>query len=211
MPITPKGSEGSVMFGLSNVYIASVTESRDADTGEITTTYGDPKAWPGAVHMTLNTKATSTDSYADNGVWYTTNTNPGYDGSYESMHVPEWAATDLLGRVADDNGAILECSEDRPKYFALMFETQTDTYPTRYVYYKCILSNPSGDWETTSDSTTPKTATANIRVMPRADVTEINGMNMHAIGAVVSATTDATAYDDFYEAVYEPTFTPPSP
>lgn len=211
MPITPKGSEGSVMFGLSNVYIASVTESRDADTGEITTTYGDPVAWPGAVHMTLNTKATSADSYADNGVWYTTNTNPGYDGTYESMHVPEWAATDLLGRVADDNGAILECSEDRPKYFALMFETQTDTYPTRYVYYKCILSNPSGDWETTTDSTNPKTATANIRVMPRADVTEIDGKNMHAIGAVVSATTDATAYDDFYEAVYEPTFTPPSP
>lgn len=204
MAITPKGTEGSVMFGLSNVYIASVTEARDALTGEITTTYGTPKAWPGAVHMTLNTKATSEDSYADNGVWYTTMTNPGYDGTYESMHVPDWAATDLLGRYADDNGAIIENSEDRPQYFALMFETQTDTVPTRYVYYKCMLTNPSGDWETTTDSTTPKTATATLRVMPRGDVDEVNGKNLHAIGACISATTDGTAYDGFYSAVYTP-------
>lgn len=204
MAITPKGAEGSIMFGLSNVYIASVTEARDALTGEVTTTYGEPKAWPGAVHMTLNTKATSADSYADNGVWYTTMSNPGYDGSYESMHVPEWAATELLGRLKDNNGAIIECSEDRPLYFALMFETDTDTVPTRYVFYKCMLTNPSGDWETKTDSTTPKTATANIRVMPRADVDVVGGLNKHAIGTTVSATTDATAYDDFYEAVYAP-------
>lgn len=204
MAITPKGDEGTVMFGLSNVYIASVTETRDPDTGVISTTYGTPKAWPGAVHMTLNTKATSEDSYADNGVWYVSMTNPGYDGTYESMHVPDWAATDLLGRYADDNGAIIESAEDRPTYFALMFETDTDTVPTRYVYYKCMLTNPSGDWETKTDSTTPKTATANLRVMPRADVDTVDGLNKHAIGAVVSATTDGTAYDGFYSAVYEP-------
>ena len=138
-------------------------------------------------------------------MWYVSNTNPGYDGTYESMHVPDWASTDLLGRYADDNGAIIESSEDRPNYFALMFETDTDTVPTRYVYYKCILSNPSGDWETKTDSTTPKTATANIRVMPRADVDTVSGLSKHAIGAVVSATTDGTAYDGFYSAVYEPT------
>lgn len=207
MAITPKGDEGTVMFGLSNVYIASVTETRDPDTGVISTTYGTPKAWPGAVHMTLNTKASSEDSYADNGVWYVSMTNPGYDGTYESMHVPDWAATDLLGRYADDNGAIIESAEDRPTYFALMFETDTDTVPIRYVYYKCMLTNPSGDWETKTDSTTPKTATANLRVMPRADVDEVGGVNKHAIGAVVSATTDGTAYDGFYSAVYEPTNT----
>lgn len=204
MAITPKGDEGTVMFGLSNVHIASVTETRDPDTGVISTTYGTPKAWPGAVHMTLNTKASSEDSYADNGVWYVSMTNPGYDGTYESMHVPDWAATDLLGRYADDNGAIIESAEDRPTYFALMFETDTDTVPTRYVYYKCMLTNPSGDWETKTDSTTPKTATANLRVMPRADVDTVDGLNKHAIGAVVSATTDGTAYDGFYSAVYEP-------
>lgn len=204
MAITPKGTEGTVQFGLCNVYVASVTETRDPVTGVISTTYGTPKSWPGAVHMTLNTKATSEDSYADNGVWYVSNTNPGYDGTYESMHVPDWASTDLLGRYADDNGAIIESTEDRPAYFALMFETDTDTVPTRYVYYKCILSNPSGDWETKTDSTTPKTATANIRVMPRADVDTVSGLSKHAIGAVVSATTDGTAYNGFYSAVYEP-------
>ena len=207
MAITPKGTEGTVQFGLCNVYVASVTETRDPDTGVISTSYGSPRQWAGAVHMTLSTKASAEDSYADNGVWYVSMSNPGYDGTYESMHVPDWAATDLLGRYADDNGAIIESSEDRPKYFALMFETDTDTVPTRYVYYKCILTNPSGDWETKTDSTTPKTATANIRIMPRADVETVDGLTKHAIGAVVSATTDGTAYDGFYSAVYEPTNT----
>lgn len=204
MAITPKGTESTVQFGLKNVYIASVTESRDALTGVITTTYGTPKAWPGAVHMTLNTKASATDSYADDGVWYVAISNPGYDGTYESMHVPDWAATDLLGRYADTNGAIIENAEDRPAYFALMFETDTDTVPTRYVYYKCMLTNPSGDWETKQDTTTPKTATANIKVMPRADVDTVGGVAKRAIGACVSATTDGTTYDGFYSAVYEP-------
>lgn len=206
MAITPKGTEGTVQFGLKNVYVASVTEAVNALTGELETTYGTPKAWPGAVHMTLNTKATSNDSYADDGIWYVSISNPGYDGTYESMHVPDYAATDLLGRYADNNGAIIESSEDRPKYFALMFETDTDTVPTRYVYYKCILTNPSGDWETKTDSTTPKTATANIRIMPRCDKDQVTtGVYKHAIGACVSATTDGTAYDSFYTTVYEPT------
>ena len=204
MAITPKGSEGKVQFGLCNVYIASVTETLNTSTGKLETSYGTPKAWAGAVHMQLNTKAQITDSYADNGVWYTTANNPGYDGSYESMHIPEWAATDLLGRYLDANGAIIETDGDKPKYFALMFETDTDTYPTRYVYYKCMLSNPSGDWETKTDSTTPKTATANIRIMPRADEETVDGMVKHAIGACLPATADSTAYDGFFTQVYEP-------
>ena len=204
MPITPKSTEGTVFFGLSNVHIASVTETRDPNTGAITTTYGTPKAWPGAVHMTLNTKAQTADSYADNGVWYTTSSNPGYDGTYESMGVPDWALEELLGRIKDDNGAIFESAEDRAKPFALMFEVETDTVPCRYVYHKCMLSNPSGDWETTTDTTTPKTATANVRVMPRADVTVKDGKNYHIIGGYVDGTVDATAYDDFFNAVYVP-------
>lgn len=199
-----KGNEGTVMFGLCNVHVALLTETRDPVTGEITTSYGNPKKWEGAVHMTLTTKATSSDTYADNGVWYVSANNPGYDGSYESMGVPDWALTDLLGRLKDDNGAIFESVEDRAKPFALMFETDTDTYPIKYVYYKCQLSNPSGDWETKTDSTNPKTATANLRVMPRAEAVTIDGEERHIIGAMVDATVDATAYDAFYNAVYQP-------
>ena len=49
MAITPKGTEGTVQFGLCNVYVASVTETRDPVTGVISTTYGTPKAWPGEI------------------------------------------------------------------------------------------------------------------------------------------------------------------
>ena len=56
----------------------------------------------------------------------------------------------------------------------------------------------------TTDSTTPKTATANLRVMPRGDVDTKDGKNYHIIGGYVDGTVDATAYDDFYNAVYVP-------
>ena len=207
MAITPKGTEGSVDFGLCNVMIASVTETVNTTTGKLETSYGTPKAWAGAVHMTLNTKGSITDTYADNGVWYTAVSNPGYDGSYECMHVLEWVATDLLGRNLDNNGAIIESTEDRPKYFALMFETDTDTEPTRYVFYKCMIQPINGDWETKTDATNPKSHTATIKIMPRADEDTINSKKVHAIGATLSATADGTAYDGFFSQVYEPTTT----
>lgn len=205
MPITPKGAEGTVQFGLSNVYIASVTETRDPITGAITTAYGTPKAWPGAVKMTLNSKATLTDTYADNGIYFTVESNPGYDGTFESMKVPEWAAAELLGRTVDDNGMLIETSEDRGNYFALLFEVDGDTFPTRFVYYKCKLSQPSGDWETTNESgATPKTASATLKILPRGDIDVIDGINRHAIAGTCSPTADATAYDGFFSAVLEP-------
>lgn len=205
MAITPKGAEGKVQFGLSNVYIAKVTETQDAQTGVITTSYNTPVKWNGAVHLTLNTKSTANDTYADNGIYYTTENNPGYDGTYESMKVPEWAAVELLGHVKDTNGVMIESQEDRGDYFALLFEVDGDTYPTRYVYYKCKLTQPNGDWETTGETTEPKTASATIKIMPRADVDVIGGRNRHAICGTCSATADATAYDAFFSAVYEPT------
>lgn len=204
MAITPKGSEGTVEFGLCNVHYALVTETRDADTGVVTSSYGTVKAWPGAIKMTLTNKGSSNDSYADNGVWYTSISNPGYDGSYENFHVPEAVLVDLLGRVVDNDGAIIEFSEGRPALFALMFEIDTDTVPTRYVYYKCQLSNINIEGETKTDSTTPKSGTASIRIMPRADADTVGGLDWHAIGKTCTATTDATAYDAFYDAVSEP-------
>lgn len=207
MPITPKGAEGTVEYGLSNVYIASVTETKDPVTGVITTTYGTPKAWPGAVTLNITPKSGSSDVYADNRVWYTTQAASGADGTFESMHVPEWAEVDLLGRTVDSNGGIVETDADRAPYFAMLFEIETDTVPTRYVYYKCQLSQPAGAWETTNENGgDPKKATANIKIIPRADVDEKDGKNVHVLKTKYTATADATAYDGFYTAVVEPNF-----
>ena len=206
MAITPKGSEGTVEFGLCNVHYATVTETPDPQTGVISTTYGTIKSWAGAIKMTLNNKGSSNDSFADNGVWYTTISNPGYDGSFENFHVPQAVLTDLMGRVIDDDGAIVEFTEGRPAMFALMFEVDTDTVPTRYIYYKCQLSNINVEAETKTDSTTPKSNTASIRIMPRAEEDTVSGKKMHAIGKVCTATTDGTAYDAFFTTVQEPKF-----
>lgn len=43
-----------VLYGLSNVHYAKLTETTDPITGVITTTFGQIKAWPGAVNLTLD-------------------------------------------------------------------------------------------------------------------------------------------------------------
>lgn len=90
-----------------------------------------------------------------------------------------------------------------------MFEINTDKNPNRYVFYKVSLSqrpevtsstvDVSGDLEV-------KTETLSFKAMPQASETEINGIKSHLVKALTSQNTDATAYNNFYQAVYVPTF-----
>lgn len=47
-------AESKVMYGLSNVHYALLTETTDPETGAVVSTYGEVKAWPGAVDLTLD-------------------------------------------------------------------------------------------------------------------------------------------------------------
>lgn len=43
-----------VLYGLSNVHYAKLTEVTDPDTGVVSTQYGEIKQWPGAVNLQLD-------------------------------------------------------------------------------------------------------------------------------------------------------------
>lgn len=59
-------AESKVMYGLSNVHYALLTETTDPETGAIVSTYGDVKAWPGAVNITLDPQGNPVTFSADN-------------------------------------------------------------------------------------------------------------------------------------------------
>ena len=81
--------KAKVMYGLSNVHYAMLTETTDPITGEIVSTYGQVKAWPGAVNITLDPSGNPVIFSADNTAYYTLINNQGYEGSFETALIPE--------------------------------------------------------------------------------------------------------------------------
>ena len=201
-------NDAKVFYGLSNVYYALATESTVG--GVTTTTYGSPKAWPGAVNIALDPSGNPVIFSADNTAYYTIANNQGYEGDFECAMIPNDVRVDTLGNKTDDNGMIVETDHDEISYFALMFEFNTDKNPNRYVFYKvCLAQRPPVASETVdvSSDLSIKTEKVKFKAMPQADVTTIDGVECHLVKAFTGANIDPTAYANFYNAVYVPTFT----
>lgn len=201
-------NDAKVFYGLCNVYYALATESTVG--GVTTTTYDTPKAWPGAVNITLDPSGNPVIFSADNTAYYTIANNQGYEGDFECAMIPDDVRVDTLGNKTDDNGMIVETDHDEISYFALMFEFNTDKNPNRYVFYKVSLAQrPSVASETVdvSSDLSIKTEKVKFKAMPQADATTIDGVECHLVKAFTGANVDPTAYANFYSAVYVPTFT----
>ena len=189
-------NKSKVFYGLSNVHYAKLTETVDPITGAVTTSYGAPKAWPGAVHLTLDPNGNPVIFSADNTAYYTISNNRGYEGDFECAKIPDDILVDTLGNTEDDNGMIVETDKDEVSYFALMFEIDTDKNPNRYVFYKVCLSERPGIESETIDVTgdiSVATQTVKFQAMPRTDYVEVDGIQKHLIKAFTGANIDATA------------------
>ena len=111
MPETNK-----VRYGLSNVHVGTLT----VEDG--TPTFGVPKAYPGAVNMTLSAEGESSTFHADNIAYYVTNSNNGYAGELEMAYLYDWFETQYLGNEESDEGMIVEKSGGVPEQAAyIMF------------------------------------------------------------------------------------------
>ena len=110
--------ENKVVFGLSNVHIAKLTETNG------TITYGTPFSLPGAVNLTMDKEGAMSIFRADNTDYYKKPSNNGYSGSLEIADVIEKFLTDILGQYKDANGALFENADDNVSRFAMMFEIE---------------------------------------------------------------------------------------
>ena len=78
-----------VYFGISNVHYAVLDEEEG--------TYGTPVPIYGAVKLSLEKEGEESKFYADNTVYYTSDTNAGYTGSLEMALFPDQFLIDVLG------------------------------------------------------------------------------------------------------------------
>lgn len=184
--------ENKIKYGLKNVKYAVQTET--ITEGVLTISYGPYVPILGAVTMTNAPVGELVEFYADDVVYWSENTNNGYDGSLEIASLPDAFRTDVLDEKLDANGALIENTNAKVKKIALAFEFDGDVKKTRHVMYSVSVARPNVDGNTKTNTKTPQTESFAYQARPRVD----NGN----IKAKVAQGT--TGYDTFYESVYEP-------
>lgn len=184
--------QNKIKYGLKKVHYAVQTET--VTEGVTTISYGAFKPVPGAVNMTNAPVGETVEFYADDVVYYSENTNDGYDGNIEMALVPDSFRVDVFGDTLDDNGALIENKDANPKKIALAFEFDGDKNETRHVLYSVSVARPNIDSSTRTNTKTPATESMAYQARPRVD----NG-NIKA-----KVTKGTAGYDDFFDSVYEP-------
>lgn len=192
--------KNKVKFGLNNVHYAKIT-GWSAD-GKTPTFAAPPVKIPGAVSLSMDANGEAENFYADNGVYYVINNNSGYEGDLEIALVTTDFATDILGEILDENGVLVERNDAELTEFALGFEFEGDKNKIRHWMYRCSASRPTTEGNTTEESTEVKTETLSLKAtaLPTGEVK-----------VKTCESTDETIYNDWYDSVYMPTITPPSP
>lgn len=188
-----------VRFGLSN--------TKYAIWDETTSKFGTPKAFPGAVSLSLSREGgDSSDFYADNGVYYTfAGTNGGYSADLEMARVTDEVRQDLLGEVVDStNGVQYEVGDAEPAQFALITQMEGDTGPVGFVFFNCKASRVELEANTKNDSPDVDADTLNIRIA--GQLFDMNGEQKNVIqGHLEKTASNAANYTAFFNTVAIPT------
>lgn len=202
-----------------NVYLATkVAQANDttldvtfADTGTTgatmgtaqdvvdgTTGYGVPRKVPGAVNLSMDPEGDKTEFYADDTRYFIYTTNNGYSGDLEMANIPDDILVEILGMMKDNDGMLVESTEDDYKAFALLFEVSGDEKNRRMVFYRCEPSRPGQEASTREASVDPQTDSMPIDMLPTEDE------NRYVKGALELSDTNQAAYNSFFDAVKMP-------
>lgn len=183
-----------IVFGLNELYYAVATESAGED-GSITTTYGTPKRWNGAVNISFSAEGQNDNFYADDMAYAALQSNSGYSGSLEVALIPDEVLVDVFGFTSpEQDGGVLENSDAKSKYVALMFSIDGDAQGRRMVFYRVKLARPAVEASTKTDSVEVKTQSCDLMATPRPDD---HNIKWHC-------SKDDAGYADFFTSVKVP-------
>lgn len=183
-----------IKYGIKNLMYAVATIAANGSA-----TYGTPVAIPGAVSMSLDQQGEISPFYADNIKYYTSVSNNGYNGDLELALVPDSFKKDVLGYIEDGNGVLVENADAQVVHFALMGQFEGDANGKRFVLFNCTSNRPAVGSQTKEDTITPQTETITI------DAASVYNATLDKNIVKASADGSNAKYDDWFDAVYEPT------
>ena len=187
-----------IKYGLKRVFYATCSIGTDGSA-----TYGTPKAFPGAVNISLEPQGDITNFYADDIVYWAGANNNGYQGDLEMALISDDFRKDCLGEAADGKSVLVESVNNSSQHFALLFEFTGDKSQKRHVFYNCVANRPQVAGATKGESIEPQTETVNINAMSVYNTT----LQKDVIKATADDTADTTTYNGWFSAVYQTTTT----
>lgn len=201
---------GKVKFGLKNVKYAIWTEG----TGDAAGSYG---AWkvltPGAVSLTADIEADSTDFYAEDTVYAVIDSVAKESGTIEIAFLPEEVKQDLFGYTVDSTTKLTYLTSD-PKdiHVALGYETSyNDGTKCRGMRYDVTFQPFSESANTMQETTDPETITLNYTAVGKkftigegTSAKEVNILKAHVNSGTGEAGADEAVYTNFFSAVQIP-------
>lgn len=184
-----------VKFGIKNCHYAVATIAADGSA-----TYGNPKALPGAVNLSLEPQGENTPFYADNIVYYMAAANSGYSGDLELALIPDEFKKDVLGYIEDTNGVLIEDADAESVAFALTFEFSGDKHSMRHVMYNCTASRPGTGSTTNTENKEPQTESLTITA-----ASIYNTALQKNIVKASASPTESAQYNAWNTTIYQPT------
>lgn len=188
--------ENKIKYGIKNVHYAIATIAADGSA-----TFGTPKAFPGAVSLSLSAEGERSPFYADNIEYWVGAANNGYSGSLEVARIIDDFAKDVLGEIEDSKHVLYEDADAGAVHFALIFQFEGDQNATRHVLYNCTASRPNIEGTTKGESIEPATETIDLS----AASIWVAALSKNIVKAKTTADTSTADYDSFLTAVYVPT------
>lgn len=183
-----------IKYGIKNVYYAVATIAADGSA-----TYATPKAFPGAVSISLAANGDTTPFYADNIVYYTSVANNGYEGDLEMARISEDFLKDILGYAVGANDLVYEDANAAVVHFALLFQFEGDATARRHVLYNCVAARPDIASSTKTESIEPQTETLSLTC------TTIFNDDVDKDIVKGYLNEGDTGYSTFFSAVLQPT------
>lgn len=190
--------ENKIKYGIKNVHYAIATIAADGSA-----TFDTPKAFPGAVSLSLSAEGERSPFYADNIEYWVGAANNGYLGSLEVARIIDDFAKDVLGEIEDSKHVLYEDADAGAVHFALIFQFEGDQNATRHVLYNCTASRPNIEGTTKGESIEPATETIDIS----AASIWVAALSKNIVKAKTTADTSTADYNNFLTAVYVPSAT----
>ena len=185
-----------IKYGISNVYyaIATIADNHSA-------TYATPKAFPGAVSLSLEPQGEATPFYADNIQYWISNGNNGYQGDLEMAMVTDDFKKDIFNYITDGKDVLVEDMNAATVHFALLFQFEGDDKATKHIMYNCTATRSNTGGSTKNETIEPQTETVTIT----ASSIYSSALDKEIVKAEANANSNSTTYNGWTSAVYQPT------
>lgn len=144
-----------VLFGISNVYVGTYTET--TTTSGTTVTLGTPYHQAGAVGFSPAPQSDKTDFYADNIIYWSGYAGGTFEGDLEVAMFDDTFKTQFLGYVTLANGGLASVKNPTKPNVYIAFEVDGDAEKRRVIFYNCALGEITREYSTITENKEPVT------------------------------------------------------